>query len=76
MTGNYEEKLSQELSASIYLHAKNVRINISIHINFYQNRFINECVRRIFLNFRKDKWPFVTFNDLWGHTYLNEIFAY
>ena len=33
-----------------YLHIH----NISIHINFYQNRFINECVRRIFLNSRKD----------------------
>ena len=21
-------------------------------------------------------WTFVTFNDLWGHTYPNEIFAY
>ena len=38
--------------------------NISIHINFYKNRFINECVRRIFLNSRKYKLPFVTFNDL------------
>ena len=25
--------------------------NISIHINFYQNRFINECVRKNFLKF-------------------------
>ena len=29
--------------------------NVSIHINFYQNRFINECVRKIFLNSRKDR---------------------
>ena len=31
--------------------------NISIHINFYQNQFINECVRKNFLKFsegRKD----------------------
>ena len=31
--------------------------NISIHINFYQNRFINECFRKNFLKFaerRKD----------------------
>ena len=25
--------------------------NVSIHINFYQNRFINECVRKNFLKF-------------------------
>ena len=29
--------------------------NVSIHINFYQNRFINECVRIFFLNSRKDR---------------------
>ena len=29
--------------------------NISIHINFYQNRFINECARKmLFLNSWKD----------------------
>ena len=36
-----------------YLHIHNV----SIHINFYQNRFINECVMKTFLKFpyrRKD----------------------
>ena len=38
--------------------------NVSIHINFYQNRFINECVRKNFSNSQKDRWPFVTFNDL------------
>ena len=27
--------------------------NVSIHINFYQNQLINECV--IFLNYRKDR---------------------
>ena len=33
----------------LYLH------NVSIHIFFfYQNRFINECVRKTFLNFCKD----------------------
>ena len=25
--------------------------NVSIHINFYQNRFINECVRKTFHKF-------------------------
>ena len=25
------------------------------HIHFYQNRFINKCVGRIFLNYRKDR---------------------
>ena len=30
-----------------YLHIH----NISIHIIFYQNRFINECVRKNFLKF-------------------------
>ena len=25
--------------------------NISIHMNFYQNRFINECVKKNFLKF-------------------------
>ena len=34
-----------------YLRIHNT--NISIHINFYQNRFVNECVKRIFLNSRK-----------------------
>ena len=29
--------------------------NVSIHINVYQNRFINECVRKNFLNSRKDR---------------------
>ena len=29
--------------------------NIGIHINFYKNRFINESVRRIFLNSRKER---------------------
>ena len=33
-----------------YLHIHNV----SIHINLYQNRFKNECVRRLFLNSRTD----------------------
>ena len=60
MRRNYHWKLS----ASIYHHAKNVGIigilpypkikskrihNISVHINFYQNRFINESVRKNFL---------------------------
>ena len=32
----------------ILLEMKYLRIhNISIHINFYQNRFINECARKI-----------------------------
>ena len=33
--------------------------NVSTHINFYQNRFINECVRKTFLKFpeRKDGKP-------------------
>ena len=25
--------------------------DVSVHINFYQNRFINECVRKNFLKF-------------------------
>ena len=31
--------------------------NVSIHIKFYQNRFINECVVNVnvLLNFRKDR---------------------
>ena len=28
---------------------------MSAFINSYQTRFINECVRRLFLNFRKDR---------------------
>jgi hypothetical protein len=47
-----------------YLHIH----NISIHLNFYHNRFINECVRRIFLNSQKDKCHFVNLNDSWVHT--------
>ena len=40
----------------VVIKMKYLRIhNISIHTNFYQNRFINGCVRRIFLNSRKDK---------------------
>ena len=42
----------------IVIKMKYLRIhNISIHIIFYQNRFINECVRKNFLKFsegRKD----------------------
>ena len=51
--------------------------DISIHINFYQNRFINECVRKKKKVWQIKTWllKFVTFNDLWCHTYLNEIFA-
>ena len=42
---------------AILIKMKYLRIyNIIIHINFfYQNRFINECVKRIFLNSRKNK---------------------
>ena len=38
-------------------YMKYLRIhNVSIHLNFYKNRFINECVRKnIFLNSRKDR---------------------
>ena len=36
----------------IFIKIKYLRIhNISIHINFYQNRLINECVRKNFLKF-------------------------
>ena len=36
----------------ILIKMKYFRIyDISIHINFYQNRFINECVKRNFLKF-------------------------
>ena len=36
----------------ILIQIKYLRIyNISIHINFYQNRFINESVRKNFLKF-------------------------
>ena len=30
--------------------------NVSIHINFYQNRLINECFRKKILYSRKDRW--------------------
>ena len=58
ITGNYEEKLSQEimrrnhhrkLSASIYHHAKNV------------DQFINECFMKNFLRFQERQ---MTFCDL------------
>ena len=48
---------------------------ISIHINFYQNRFINEYLKKGWVN-AKIWWTFVTFNDLWDHTYLTEMYAY
>ena len=36
----------------ILIKIKNLRIhNNSFHINFYQNRLINECVRKNFLKF-------------------------
>ena len=35
--------------------------NVSIHIDFYQNRFINECVRNNFLKFLERQ---MTFCDL------------
>ena len=44
---------------------KYLRINkISIHINFYQNRFLNECVRKNFLKLPERQMTFLTFNDL------------
>ena len=36
------------------IHTVSNYIYIYIYIFFYQNRFINECARRSFLNFRKD----------------------
>ena len=47
--------------------------DIIIYRNFYQNRFINECVRKKREGDQKlirklDYWTFETFNDLWGHT--------
>ena len=40
----------------ILIKMKYLRIhNISIRINFHQNRFINECVMKEFLNSRKDR---------------------
>ena len=32
-------------SSKVYLHN-----NVSIHINFHQNRFIDECARKILAN--------------------------
>ena len=44
---------------------KYLRIHkVTIHINFYQNRLINECVRKNFLKFSERQMIFLTFNDL------------
>ena len=43
----------------ILLEIKYLRIlNVSIHINFYQNRFINECIRKNFLKFPERQMTF------------------
>jgi len=40
---------------------KNLRLNnFSIHINLHQNRFVNECARKIL----PIKWPYLIFNEL------------
>ena len=49
-------KLDEHLGPSMTFEVVLIKMKyLRIHINFYQNRFINECVRRIFLNSRKDK---------------------
>ena len=49
----------------IRIEIKYLRIhNISVQINFYQNRFINESFRKKFVNSRKETdplWPLMTF---------------
>ena len=44
--------------------------NVSIPLKLYLNRFINECVRRIFLNSSKDRRKDVFFKDVEELTFL------
>ena len=62
------------MTSEVILHfMKNLHLhNVRIHKNFHQNQFIN-VLWRIFLNYRKDRWPFVSFNDLLGLIYWNKI---
>ena len=57
LTLKLDELLGPSMTFEVVLiKMKYLRIhNINIHKIFYQNRFINGCVRRIFLNSRKDK---------------------
>ena len=47
------QKTRTKMNVEVILYQINYfRIpNVSIHINFYQNRFINECVKKNFLKF-------------------------
>jgi hypothetical protein len=53
LTLKLDELLGPSMTFEVILiEIKYLRIyNISIHINFYQNRFINESVRKNFLKF-------------------------
>ena len=53
LTLKLDELLGPSMTFEVLLiKMKYLRIhNISIHIIFYQNRFINECVRKNFLKF-------------------------
>ena len=55
LTVKFNELLWPSMTFEVILiEIKYLRIhNIGIHINFYQNRFINESVRKIFLKFSK-----------------------
>ena len=50
---NLDELLGPSMAFEVILmKMKYLRIhNVGIHINFYQNRFINESARKNFLNF-------------------------
>ena len=49
---SFSHKASINYLILILNKIKYLRIhNISIHINFYQNLFINQCVRKNFLKF-------------------------
>ena len=49
--------------------------DFSLHVNFYQILFINECAIKKLAKIQR-KWPlYETLNDLLGHTSFYEKFA-
>ena len=77
LTLKFDKLLRPSMTFEVVLiKIKNLRIhNISIHIIFYQNRFINECARKNFLKFSERQTERQSFFVRCRRTYvLNKIF--